>query len=161
MKNLLFLPLAVVLVLLAGPALGYQNGAPTLTCVTCHAPVHDHVSTLEMKGVPRQYRPGKTYRMRLVVKSDIQSVGDVKGGFVVRASGGDLIVTDDTNTQLSGGLLTHTIEGSTLRVWRFSWKAPQQGGEPVEFAVMATASNGDFAPVGDAVLAEIFTTRSR
>lgn len=160
MKRLLILPLVAFLALLgAGAAEAYRNGAPTLKCYNCHTPVGDHASTLKVKGIPKEYKPGKTYRMSVAVKSDIRSLGDVKGGFVLQTSAGELIVADPAHTQISNGLLTHTIEGSTLRAWKLDWKAPQKG--DVEFTVMATAANGDFAPIGDAVLAEVFAAGSR
>jgi hypothetical protein len=160
MKRSLLLPMAAFLALLGGgPAEAYQNGAPTLKCYTCHTPTGDHASTLKVKGIPKEYKPGKTYRMSVAVKSDIRSLGDVKGGFVMRASAGELIASDPVNTQMSNGLLTHTIEGSALRAWKLTWKAPHDG--DVEFTVMATAANGDFAPIGDAVLAEVFAAGAR
>ncbi len=155
----LFLPVIAFLVFWGGaPAEAYQNGAPTLECFTCHVPVGEHSSDVRVKGIPARYKPGKTYRITISVKSDIRSLGSVHGGFVLQASAGELIVVDPVHTQISNGLLTHTIEGSALRSWKTAWKAPREG--DTEFIVMATAVNGDFAPIGDAVVAEVLTSRS-
>ena len=106
--------------------------------------------------MPTRYKPGAIYPLRILLQSTQASIGPVQGGFAVTASAGELLVTDRTHTQLSDSILTHTQEGSALRTWKLSWRAPKEK-QAVEIAVMATAANGDYSPVGDATAAEIFT----
>lgn len=137
----------------------FQNGAPSLDCMSCHTTIGKQSAMLEIKGIPDKFQPGQVYQIRVSVLSETQSLGDVKGGFVVQASGGALLVTDEMNTQLSGGMLTHTIEGATRRSWTMAWQSPQVSGA-VEFLVAAVAANGDYAAIGDPVAVDMLTSVS-
>lgn len=156
MKNRrLMLPLMLLLAAVS-PAGAYNNGAPTLQCYNCHVPVGEHQTELKVSGLPAAYEPGKTYRITVAVESSWTSTGTVQGGFAAAASAGELAVTDKANTQISDRMVTHTQAGSALRSWTFAWKAPKKK-QDVEMTVMATAANGDFAPLGDPVAARMFT----
>ncbi len=151
--------MSLLLLFLAGWAnqgLAYNNGAPTMDCFRCHAAVGDQESSLRVTGLPEAFVPGKTYRFKVAVESSQASLGEVQGGFAVEISAGELRVVDKRHTQISSGIATHTQEGSALRVWEVSWRAPREK-KPVELTIMAVAANGDFAPVGDPVAAELYT----
>jgi hypothetical protein len=146
---------AVVLSVSVGS--GHNNSAPNLECVGCHQ--GDMASDLvKVDGLPKKFVPGKTYKLTITVNSKMKSEGDVAGGFAVEASGGTLVIVDKKNTQLSGGMLTHTQEGSALRKWTIGWTAPKKK-EEVTLSIMALAANGDFSPNGDEVGAEIVTLK--
>jgi hypothetical protein len=136
---------------------GHNNSAPNFECGTCHqgdsAP-----NIVAIEGLPKGFVPGKTYRLTLKVTSDLQSMGDVSGGFAMETTAGELIVMDKKNTQKSGGMLTHTQEGSALRTWNIGWKAPAKR-EAVTISIMALAANGDFSPAGDLVGATAYTLK--
>jgi len=131
-----------------------NNSAPNFECILCHEGAGS--SEINVEGLPKKYTPGKTYKMILMVKGDVESLGDVAGGFAIEASAGELINIDKKNTQLSEGILTHTKEGSGLREWTFGWKAPSEKAE-VTLSVMAVAANGDFSVIGDLVGADGYT----
>ncbi len=133
------------------------NSAPDGECFVCHTDIAD-TADIKFTGMPKEYAPGKTYNITLTVKSRLKSMSDVKGGFSATASAGELIVTDQKNTQKSNSFLTHTIEGAKNRTWKFAWKSPKEK-IPAEISVMAVASNGDFSPSGDAITAEIATIK--
>ncbi len=132
----------------------HNNSAPNFDCIECHQ--GEGSAVVKIDGLPGKYVPGKVYKMTLTIESDNQSYGDNAGGFAVEASAGELVVTDNKNTQVSEGILTHTQEGSALRKWMIGWKAPAQN-VPVDLTVMAVAANGDFSSVGDVIGTEGFS----
>jgi hypothetical protein len=134
---------------------GSRNSAPNLECISCHEGEMIQ-NMVKIQGLPKRYVPGKIYNLTVVITSDLESMSESKGGFAVEASAGTLIVKDKRNTQLSDGILTHTQEGSGLRRWNFSWKAPLEKTD-VNITVMAVAANGDYSPAGDKVGAESYT----
>lgn len=150
MKWLLFLLMPISFVLLiASMGLSHNNSAPNLECALCHQ--GDFIPEIvALEGLPEKFTPGEIYKLSLLVKSDLKSYGDVLGGFAIEASAGELIVTDEKNTQLIDGFLTHTLAGSESRVWKFAWKAPSKNVE-VTFIAMAVAANGDFSSIGDII----------
>lgn len=137
----------------------FNNSAPSFECFSCHAATAA-TATLKIEGLPKDYVPGKTYPLTLTIISDMKSDGEVQGGFAFTVSAGTLIPMDKKNTQLSGDYVTHTQEGSALRTWKFSWKAPAKKAE-AEVRVMAIAANGDFSATGDAIAAENITLKPK
>ena len=136
-----------------------NNSAPNFECYTCHTGA-SAPAAIKVTGVPKQYEPGKTYKLTVSVDCKTKSMSEVQGGFSVQASAGELIVSDKKNTQLSDSYLTHTLEGSERRSWAFEWKAPQEKVD-VELKVMAIAANGDYSPFGDAITADGFTIQPK
>lgn len=136
-----------------------NNSAPNSECFTCHSGASDP-ATVKVTGLPKQFEPGKKYKITVAVDSKIKSVSEVKGGFSATVSEGELIVTDKKNTQISDSYLTHTIEGSDRRSWSFEWKAPEKKSD-VELKIMVVAANGDYSPNGDAITAEVFTIQPK
>ncbi|MCE5194452.1 MAG: hypothetical protein LLF28_03200 [Nitrospiraceae bacterium] len=136
-----------------------SNSAPNNECYVCHQNPEGSAE-LKVEGIPKQYKPGETYKIKLELKSKIKSETDVEGGFSATASAGEFIVIDKKNTQISDAYITHTPDGSKHKEWKFAWKAPKQKGE-VELKIMAVAANGDFSPSGDAIAAEAFTIKSK
>lgn len=136
---------------------GHRNSAPTFECLSCHEGemVHDMI---KIEGIPKTYVPGKTYSLKVVVVSDLQSISESKGGFALDVSAGKLKVKDKKNTQLSNGFITHTQEGSELREWSFQWTAPKEKTD-VNITVMAVAANGDYSPYGDRVGATVYSIK--
>ncbi len=155
-RKLMLLSIALTMVVLMA-AMGYShnNSAPNFECFKCHQPVGAHSTRIVLKGLPKVYEPGKVYKLELSVVSSLKSIGEVQGGFAAESTAGELIVSDKINTQLSDMILTHTQEGSTLRTWKFNWKAPVQKVN-AELKVMVVAANGDFSATNDAVTADMF-----
>lgn len=133
------------------------NSAPDGECFVCHTNTAASPET-KLTGIPKDFEPGKTYNITLSVISRLKSISEIKGGFSVSASTGELVVTDQKNTQKSNSFITHTIEGAQNRTWKFAWKAPKEK-IPAEIKVMAIASNGDYSPSGDAITAELVTIK--
>lgn len=145
----LVLPCMFLIGLYVSTVYSFTNSAPNFECLTCHVGQMAG-ATVEVRGLPKHYKPGKTYKLTIVVTSDMESIGDVQGGFALEASAGKLIARDKKNTQLSNSILTHTPEGSHHRTWTFEWRSPTKK-EDVHIITMALAANGDFSPVGDIV----------
>lgn len=161
MKRLLLFSMLgffVVVGLFISTGYSFHNSAPNFECFACHQAIGEHEAKLNIKGIPKAYKPGKIYELTLMVDSTLKSIGEVQGGFAVGVNAGELIVRDNMGTQLSNSVLTHTVEGSEKRVWKFGWKAPRQKTD-IELMVMAVAANGDFSPVGDASAAMVFTIK--
>lgn len=162
LKKLILLILApfVLVGMVVSMGHSFHNSAPNFECFACHQAIGEHETKLNIKGMPKAYKPGKTYELTLTVDSTLKSIGEVQGGFAVGVNAGELIVRDNMGTQLSNSILTHTVEGSEKRVWQFGWKAPRQKTD-IEIMVMAVAADGDFSPVGDATAAMVFTIKPR
>lgn len=140
----------------------HSSGAPSFECDECHSGAEDKKIEILLKGVPESYIGNKTYSLSLEINSDVVSEGEYAGGFALSVSGGKLIVEDRKNTQISENYLTHTIEGSKLREWKFKWVAPaQKGAGEIEFTIMAVAANGDYSPNGDVVGVETFKIKPK
>lgn len=157
MKRLTLLILAVFLVagLIASKGYTYNNSAPIFECFVCHSAVSPQKTVIKATGIPKVFDPGKIYNITVAVESTLKSYDEVQGGFAAAVTVGNLMVTDEKNTQLSNGIMTHTKEGSNLRKWNFSWKAPAAKAD-AEIRVMVVAANGDFSATNDAVTAELF-----
>lgn len=153
-KGFILLPIILSLVFFgASLAQAHNNSSPNGVCFECHK-VNGAPATLEVSGMPDKYTPGGVYDVTVTVKSANESFGEVEGGFSAKASAGEIIVTDDMNTQISEPYLTHTKEGSEMRTWKFKWKAPTQK-TTAELHIMAVAANGDFAPAGDSIAVSV------
>ncbi|CUS96710.1 choice-of-anchor V domain-containing protein [Candidatus Chrysopegis kryptomonas] len=127
----------------------HSNGAPSLECDECHSGAENEEVKILISGLPDNYIPNKRYEIKLKIESGLISEGEYQGGFGLTVSGGKVVVIDRKNTQVSEGYLTHTVDGSRLREWKFGWIAPASG--EVEFSIMGVAANGDYSPSGDAI----------
>ncbi len=156
---LMVLMLLIAVGVIASIGYGSNNSAPNAECYVCHTGA-TVPAELKLVGLPKQYEHGKTYKLTLTVSSPLQSIGVVQGGFSAEATAGELIITDEKNTQISLPFITHTQEGSEKRTWKFAWKAPQQKVD-VDLKVMAVAADGDFSSNGDAITAEVFTIKPK
>ncbi len=136
----------------------FLNSAPSFECMDCHIGAEDYVIDIMLEGMPERYEPSKTYELKLIIRSDLESISDIKGGFAAQATAGELLEKDELNTQISGDYLTHTMEGNKYREWTIGWKAPQVADERVDIEVMVVAANGDYSPSMDAVGFETFRT---
>lgn len=132
-----------------------SNGAPRLECIQCHVGADKHPAGFIVEGLPKQYEPGKTYKITIRITEGPDCSGGVAcGGFAVEVTGGQLIVVDSENTFLATlptgeKMLTHTKAGSMKREWTFEWKAPEKPA-PVTFKISVLAANGDGSFNGDA-----------
>jgi hypothetical protein len=163
---LTILALAVVAVgLLANfHARAMSNGAPALNCVQCHMGADKNPAKFVVEGLPKQYEPGKTYKITIkITQGPDCSNGVACGGFAVTVSAGQLKVVDNKHTfitKLPTGetIITHTKEGSKLRQWTFEWVAPSKP-EPVKLQISVLAANGDGSFNGDAYAYEEITVQ--
>ncbi|MEW6408625.1 MAG: choice-of-anchor V domain-containing protein [Nitrospirota bacterium] len=144
---ILFILGAVFIVFISTDCYGSSSGgAPTAMCYECHqSPVS---ADIKIEGLPKKYIPEKTYTIVITVTSSVKSEGDNKGGFSVEVSGGELVVMDEKNTQISNSFLTQTAEGVKQRKWKIGWKAPEER-KDITMGVSAIAANGDYSPNGD------------
>ncbi|HIJ60159.1 MAG TPA: hypothetical protein HPP56_06045 [Nitrospirae bacterium] len=100
-----------------------------------------------------------TYKLTIKISSDLEAMGESRGGFALQATGGKIVITNKKDTQYIEKFLTHTLEGSKSRSWSFSWQAPKTGDE-VTLTVMAIASNGDYSAVGDLIGAQSYAIKA-
>jgi len=159
MKRLIYILLIKAVCLMIGYSDGlfaHSNSASSMDCFTCHRAMAGKEAVLKVSGIPKVYEPGKVYKITVTLESPLKSDGEAQGGFAVMVSAGELMVTDERNTQLSNGYLTHTLEGSRYRKWTFAWKAPVSN-TVVDMTIMAIAANGDYSPSNDAIATSVFT----
>ncbi|MEW6735240.1 MAG: IPT/TIG domain-containing protein [Acidobacteriota bacterium] len=158
------------------PPLGSTNAPGEQTCITCHNSfsVNSGRGKILLTGIPREYQPGKTYPIEIIIDDP-----DASGwGFEVTIlnergqRAGNIRVTDPTKTELRNGsaggeareYLVPTIAGNFagLRekaIWRFEWTAPERNANLVTFYSVGVAANLDNVVGGDRVYTS--TTGSR
>jgi hypothetical protein len=161
MKRTLMLCIIVVLGLTffyIHDSLSHSNSAPVIDCLSCHEGELKS-DIVQVTGIPKAYTPGNSYKLRITVKSGLKADGESQGGFAVEATAGKLIASDKKNTQISGTVLTHTLEGSRKRTWEFIWQAPKTG-EDVSITVMVVASNGDYSSFGEEIGAQSYSIKA-
>ncbi len=160
MKRLIFLSILLIIPLFIHDfTYGHRNSSPNIECINCHAGevVQDMI---KLEGLPERYQPGKTYNIKIILRTELESMSESRGGFALEVTGGKVIVKDKRHTQLSNGFLTHTQEGNELRTWEFAWRAPSEKMD-ISFSVMAVAANGDYSPTGDVVGATVYVIKPR
>ncbi|BEP17194.1 hypothetical protein PYJP_05460 [Pyrofollis japonicus] len=168
MKKILVLAVLAGFIILVGLA-GYHhakamsNGAPAMKCIQCHVGADKRPADFTVEGLPQTYEPGKTYKITIkITKGPDCNPSVACGGFAVKVSGGEIIVTDEKDTFIAelpeGKVLTHTKEGSKKREWSFEWKAPSSP-QPVTFEISVLAANGDGSFNGDAYAHKTFTVK--
>lgn len=139
-------------------SLSHSNSAPTMDCLSCHQG-DLKANIVSVTGLPKTYKPGNSYKLKITVNSELKAQGESQGGFALEASAGKIIVSDKKNTQISGVYLTHTLAGSQKRSWDFTWQAPKAD-EDVSFTVMVVASNGDYSSFGEEVGAQSYSIKA-
>ncbi len=153
----------LVLMLVAPMIFAMSNGAPTLSCTMCHTDAASHPAQFVVLGLPKEYEPGKAYKITVEITKGPNCEGGVAcGGFAATVNAGELKVIDPkdtfitTDTMTGQKIITHTKEGSLLRKWTFEWIAPEKP-EKVTFKIAVIAANGDGSPFGDAYAAKEIT----
>jgi hypothetical protein len=146
----------------SGPPDDFAGNPPGLSdCTTCHGsfPVNSGDGSLTIEGLPAAYDPGATYDLTVVLSDPEQT----RWGFELTVldgsdGAGELVLIDDTNTQLSElagrqfvkqtflGTFPDTPDGPTS--WPFQWVAPADI-PVVTFYVAGNAANGDGSSGGD------------
>jgi hypothetical protein len=146
----------------SGPPDGLAGNPPYFeNCTACHWSHEENTGDggLEIVGLPEGFSPGQTYTLQV----RLHDPGQQRWGFELTvlddadflSAGGQLIVTDSENTQLSEDLegtedyLKHTSSGTEWglldgpALWSFDWMAPVGPVESVTFYVAGNAANGD------------------
>ena len=151
-----------------GPPDGFAGNPPNNSnCTLCHsgADINSGDGALELLGLPAEYTPNETYTLTVQLGDPEQdrwgfevTVLDVNDPFV---QGGQLLVTDKVNTQISldfngtedflkqtsGGTQEGVLDGPVS--WVFDWTAPDALLEGVAFYVAGNAANADHGTTGD------------
>ncbi|MFQ6120174.1 MAG: choice-of-anchor V domain-containing protein [Methanosarcinales archaeon] len=137
----------------SGPPDG-KTGAPGEgVCTECHSnfELNSGDGVLQINDVPDTYTPGQTYTITVSLRDPEQS----RWGFELKATSGEITVTDDINTQKSGDYIKHTSTGTRAGTadgpvnWSFDWTAPSNVTEDVIFYVAGNAANNNGATSGD------------
>jgi PKD repeat protein len=128
------------------------TGAPSANnCTNCHSgTVNSGSGKVQLFGLPASYTANSTYNLKLHV---IQS-GITRWGFQLKASSGQIVVTDPTNTYLGSNTYLNqttagTFSGQTVGQWNFNWTAPATASANVIFYASGLAANGTGGTGGD------------
>ena len=159
-----------------GPPFGYTGAPAESSCTDCHGsfPVNSGTGSVEILGVPHDYKPGQQYTV--TVKTSQEDA--ILYGFEVTAinrlgtQAGTLSVTNATRTQFdegpvgpnnlwrqyifhtSSGLFDPKVFGSNT--WSFTWTAPAQKIGKIDFYAAGNAADSNGNSGGD----YIYTTSS-
>ncbi|MEZ4649230.1 MAG: choice-of-anchor V domain-containing protein [Candidatus Eisenbacteria bacterium] len=162
----------------SGPPDGVSGNPPfNANCTECHFSfdVNSGDGSLELLGLPAEYVPGQVYPLTV----QLSDPGQVRWGFELTVlddadfalQGGQLQVTDPTNTQISldseteADYLKHTFDGIFDGVsdgpvsWDFEWVAPGPEKNSVTFYVAGNAADGDFSLTNDYIYTTTITLR--
>jgi hypothetical protein len=165
--------LIITLTFLPGMVLAFSGGPPDhvcadppdyTNCTMCHSSftVNSGAGYVALTGLPTAYTPGTTYPISVTTAM----TGQLRWGFELTAikadgsRGGQLVVTDPTNTQLSVNVtynrdfMKHTSAGSfpgtpNSHTWTASWTAPIAGTGTVTFFLAGNAANNSSTNAGD------------
>jgi hypothetical protein len=150
------------------------TGAPgEISCANCHSgSVNSSRGSINMAGLPRDYKPGETYALRVMLQDETAS----RWGFQLTATNergqtvGKFSLTHDTITELRDGIVNNNARqyiGPTFAgnfsnqtgmvEWDFNWTAPSQG--TVTFYISGVAADRDGSERGDHVYTTTLTTR--
>ncbi len=161
---------AAVPAFLDGPPLAHTGGFGEPTCQACHfdGALNDPSGSLQIRGLPEQYRSGETYTIEvLLVKPGVKQAGfqaslresatGNQAGTWIDPSEGTKMQTDDD------GILyvMHTragaafVQGDTAR-WQLAWRAPEHASDQVILHIAGNAADGDESPFGDAIYTTSF-----
>jgi len=154
-----------------GPPPGHTGGFGEPTCRACHfdAPLNDAGGRLTLEGIPRDYAPGHTYRLRITVTHPGLAAGGFQlsarfrdgaqaGAFTVdpalmrvrRADSSGVVYASHTKTG------TRPVAPDTAR-WTLAWHAPARG-DTILFHLAANAANGDDSEFGDFIFTHADTS---
>lgn len=148
-----------------GPPDGYTGAPNEETCVACHNSfeLNSGQGSLHLEGLPNRYELGVTYELSVRLLDPDAS----RWGFELtvldqdRRRAGEIEVTDENNTQISGGgdhrqaaYLKHTSAGTHRNQqdeaeWTFDWTAPDEALGEIGFYVAGNAANGNNGTSGD------------
>jgi len=152
------------------PAGGDFPAEVTCSSSGCHEtfPLNaDKAGKIEILNLPDKYEPGRRYSLTFRI-TDPES-DRRRWGFQVTAvakdtflRAGDLVVTDEKNTQVIGGgfgnrqYVEHTMAGTAVgrtggHGWSFDWIAPKTNVGDVAFYGGGNAANADGSNAGDKI----------
>lgn len=150
-----------------GPPAGHTGGFGEPTCAVCHegSDINAFGGSVVLEGLPRQYVPGDTYVLTVVLSAEETDVAGFQ--LAVRFSGGagwgqtaGVLSPIDLRVAVTSGdsgppYAHHTEAGAAVvtdagSTWSVEWSAPEHGG-PVAFHVAANSGNGDNSPLSDLV----------
>ncbi len=167
LSPLLCLPLcALLLAYPDGPDPKLTGGFGEQNCLKCHQGNALNAGrslggVFHVQGVPREYEPGQTYPLKVVIGQPGQSRWGFELGarFADSQSQAGVLASADTDTQLmqEDGIqyLMHTEDGTRAGQqhgpveFDFNWTAPESGGQMVIFAAAGNAADGDGSEDGD------------
>lgn len=147
-----------------GPPADSSGGFGARSCHACHLDnaLNAPGGSLAVKGIPRSYTAGRTYRVTVSVSREQA----VRAGFQISARFADgrqagawraldsrtQVIHSQQEPRVEFG--QHTAAGTEQAAWTLEWTAP--GGGTVVFHAAANASDDDASPLGDFVyLAEL------
>lgn len=117
-------------------------------CV-CHGS-QSNATEVSLQGLPIQFESSQTYAITLSLESSVERTTNAShGGFRILMSEGLLEPENDTLVQVIEDGWTHTLVGSALRTWNFTWTAPSDNTTAVDFVVHGNAVNGNGNSMGD------------
>jgi len=124
-----------------------DNQLAPQSCLTCHDNNGNFNTAVSItSNIPNAgYALGQTYNLTVIQTS----TGVTKHGFQITVENGapsklgGFVITDAVNTHLQAGnnFITHTLSGTDLTSWNFSWTAPSVDVGAITFYVASIAGN--------------------
>ncbi len=153
----------------AAPPLAHTGGFDEPTCISCHFEfeANPEGGTMRVEGMPRRYRPGRTYDIRIEIEAEDMEAGGFQAALrfaagarrgeqagTMRARDARVVLRDSAGVQYAH----HSAAGSSVtrpdRIeWVLEWVAPDAV-DAVSLHLAANSANGDDSPLGDWVFVQ-------
>jgi hypothetical protein len=143
-----FVFVMILAIIAPAPVMSHSAGivGQTRSGCSCHNTTETLSVSPSIEGLPGYYEPGKVYDLNLSFEGGPARGPHARAGFDLRASGGQLLVPDGSDTvrlDPSSGELTHTLEGNNATSWSVRWRAPGEDTGTVTITLVTNVVNGD------------------
>lgn len=153
--------------------MGHTGGFGEPTCHTCHfdSPLNAPAVSTELLGIPTEYQPDSTYRLRIVVsRMDLGVAGFSMTSRFRNGEQAGVLASIDSLTEVrrngddvlfAGQTQAGSVPGRPdTMTWDVSWTAPSKR-DTVVFHTAANAANGDRSEFGDLIRTLVRRTQAR
>jgi hypothetical protein len=142
----------------------FSGGFGEQSCHSCHFDydLNMEKGELELRGLEDEIESGKEYEFEVfITRPDLGAAGfQLTARFEDGSQAGSFVLNDQVvltpNTPGEVEYLQHAIRNihpdNGSKLWKFTWKAPENTDQPIVFNLAGNAANGDESAFGDYIL---------